>query len=275
VATKRSSSSVGVGTLATREGRTSSAWFHEHFAAAAEIIGFLEGDGIHLKGMDVADVGAGDGIIDLGLVLKASPARLIGFDIVPTDVQFLLELARREAVANDLPSQLEFVQSEPRRLPAASQSFDAVVSWSTFEHVEAPSIVLTEIHRVLRPGGLLMVQIWPFYHSQHGSHLWQYFPEGFVQLVRSRQELIDEVRVNPGPDPEWAERLVDEFLSCNGLSLEALQRAMIGAGFTIRKVELLTEPFHVPEELSDYPLPLLGISGVKLLATADAKVETV
>lgn len=268
MATKGSRSSVGVGTLPVREGRTSSEWFHEHLDAAAEIIEFLSGDGIGLTGLDVADVGCGDGIIDLGLALKSSPARLIGFDIVPTNVEHLLALARREGIVEKLPSQLEFQQCEPRRLPADAESFDAVVSWSTFEHVVDPSAVLAEIHRVLRPGGLLMIQVWPLFHSQHGSHLWQYFPQGFVHLFRSREELISAVRAEPGPDPEWAEHLVEGFRSCNGLSLDALQSVIIAAGLTIRKVELLTESFHVPDELNGFPLSLLGISGVKLLATA-------
>lgn len=261
-------SSVGLGTPPVREGRTSSEWFREHFDAAAEIIGFFDGDGLSLTGLDVADVGSGDGIIDLGLVLEAAPARLVGFDVVLTDSQKLLRLARREKVVDKLPSALEFRRCEHRRLPADDRSFDAVVSWSTFEHVEAPSAVMGEIHRVLKPGGLFMLQVWPFFHAQHGSHLWQYFPEGWVQLLRPRTELIEAVRSDPGPDAEWAEYLIEEFRSCNGLSLDALQGIMTETSFTIRKVELLTAPIHIPEELQHVPLTLLCVSGVKLLATS-------
>ena len=113
-----------------------------------------------------------------------------------------------------------------------------------------------------------MLQVWPFFHTQHGSHLWQYFPQGFMHLLRPRAELIKAVRAEPGPEPEWAEHLIDEFRSCNALSLDGLQGVLNEAGFTIRKTELLTEPFHVPEELQHVPLTLLGVSGVKLLATS-------
>ena len=261
-------SSVGVGTPPVREGRTSSAWFREHLGAAREIIEFFAGDGISLTGLEVADVGSGDGIIDLGLALEAAPSRLVGFDIVLTDTRQLLEFARREGVVQELPSALEFRLSEHRRLPAEDRSFDAVVSWSTLEHVEAPSIVMSEIHRVLKPGAWCMLQIWPFFHAQHGSHLWQYFPEGWVQLLKLRAEVIEAVRSNPGPDPEWAEHLIQEFRSCNGVSLDAIQIAMRDAGFTIRKVELLSEPAHIPDELQHVPLTLLCVAGVKLLATS-------
>src|SRR5690242_3329470 len=41
-------------------------WFFDHYTDAADqIIHFLGGDGLTLEGRTVADIGAGDGIIDL------------------------------------------------------------------------------------------------------------------------------------------------------------------------------------------------------------------
>jgi len=49
-------------------------WFEDHFSSAAsQILDFLGADGISLQGKRVADVGCGDGIIDLGLVELAAP----------------------------------------------------------------------------------------------------------------------------------------------------------------------------------------------------------
>jgi SAM-dependent methyltransferase len=259
---------VGLGTLPVREGRTSSTWFREHFDEAAQaILEFFAGDGIEVLGKRVADVGAGDGIIDLGLALKGSPARLVGFDIVETDVEALQGFAAREGVATTLPENLEFRLSEERLIPADDSAFDLVVSWSTFEHVADPAALLREIRRILDPHGVLMIQIWPFFHSQHGSHLWQYFPEGFAQLLNTAEEIEEAVRSNPGPDPEWSEVLIEQFHSCNRLTLDELQLALHAAGFAVRKLELLSEVLHLPPGLDRYPLSLLGVSGVKLLAT--------
>jgi SAM-dependent methyltransferase len=191
----------------------------------------------------------------------------VGFDIVPTDVQGLLELAQREGVADELPEMLEFRRSEPRALPADVDSFDVVFSWSTFEHVAEPTGLLRDVHRVLRPNGVLMIQLWPFFHSQHGSHLWQYFPQGFVQLLRSQEEIESMVRAEPGPEPDWAERLLDEARSCNQITLDGLQTALLDAGFVVGKLELITDPVHLPPELERVPLSLLGVNGVKLLAS--------
>jgi len=126
-------SSVGLGTLPVREGRSGLPWFREHFDEAADaILEFLGGDHIELSGKRVADVGAGDGIIDLALALKGRPEQLVGFDIVDTDVGALRKLAKRAGVSGPLPDNLEFCRSDPRRIPAGDGSFDIVVSWSTF-----------------------------------------------------------------------------------------------------------------------------------------------
>jgi SAM-dependent methyltransferase len=263
-------SSVGLGTEPVREGRESSAWFSEHFHAAADqVIEFLRGDGIELGGKQVADVGSGDGVTDLGVSLKAKPARLVGFDIRPTDPARLLTFARREQGLDELPEGLDFRESEPTRLPAEDGSFDVVFSWSTFEHVLEPIDLLRDVNRVLRRGGVLMIQLWPFFHSEHGSHLWQFFPEGFVQLLRDDSELEAYVRANPGPDPEWAERLLEEFRSCNRITLDGLQTALLAAEFRVSKLELITGGIHIPSGLSRYPLSQLGVAGVKLLAVPD------
>ena len=261
---------AGVGSIPLREGRESSTWFREHFdTAAAEVIDFLAASGIELTGREVADVGTGDGIIDLGVALKAKPTQLVGFDISETDPERLLALAKREGVAKKLPSELDFRLSEPTRLPWDDNSFDVVFSWSTFEHVAEPIPLLRDIHRVMRPLGVLMIQLWPLFHSQHGSHLWQYFPEGFVQLLCPDVEIETAVRQNPGPDVEWSEKLLTEFRSCNRITLDGLHAALSAAGFRVSKIELMSETVVVPPELKQVPLSLLGISGAKLLATAE------
>jgi SAM-dependent methyltransferase len=261
-------SSVGLGTVPVREGREGSAWFHEHFVEAADqIIEFLRGDGIELSGRDVADVGSGDGIIDLGVSLKAKPRSLTGFDIDATEKPRLIAFSQREGVADELPEGLEFRKSEQTRLPADDRSFDVVFSWSTFEHVSEPIDLLRDIRRTLRGSGVLMIQVWPFYYSQHGSHLWQYFPEGFAQLMLDEEDLESRVRANPGPDVEWSERLLAEYRSCNRITLDGLQSALLAADFRIGKLELLTEALHIPPALGHFPLSQLGVSGVKLLAT--------
>jgi SAM-dependent methyltransferase len=243
-------------------------WFVDHFeGAVAQILEFLGSDGISLEGAHVADVGSGDGIIDLGLCLGARPARLVGFDIARTDRDALLAQARAEGIADELPAALEFVECRDRSLPADDASFDFVVSWSAFEHVVDPHATASEIARVLRPYGVFFLQLLPFYRSIHGSHLWTWFPEGFAQLRLDAAAIEDRVESEPWRSSSaWRRDRLTDFRSLNGVTVDQLQDAIVDAGLVISKVELMTQAFHVPPELGRHRITDLGITGIKLLA---------
>jgi 2-polyprenyl-3-methyl-5-hydroxy-6-metoxy-1,4-benzoquinol methylase len=55
------------------------------------------------------------------------------------------------------PHIIAYISNDPRRLPYGDGEFDAVLSCGVLEHVEDPDASLTEIKRVLRPGGTLYV----------------------------------------------------------------------------------------------------------------------
>lgn len=242
-------------------------WFRDHFEQSPdEIIAFLGGDGISLEGRAVADIGCGEGIMDLALAIKGSPKRLTGFDINLTDSEDLLRRARHYGAADALPDNLEFKASEATRLPVPDGSYDIVVSWSAFEHVAEPERLLMEIRRVLRPHGVLMIQLWPFYFSEHGSHLWHWFPDGFVNLTHNPEEVEAQLRADTETDPEWIEAKLRDYRELNRLTVDGLQRAILASGMYVTKLELLSHPIHLSRALNVWPLTDLGIAGVKLLA---------
>lgn len=248
--------------------RHTTAWFKEHYEdAAGQIVEFFAGDGVSLAGADVADVGCGDGIVDLGLFHKARPRSLVGFDVVPTDADALAERARAEGVGDGLPDGLSFRTCEPRRLPADDASFDFVVTWSAFEHVEDPAAVFREIRRVMRAGAVLFLQLWPFYASEHGAHLWDCLADdSFAHLSRSPEDVEREVRERQDHPPEVLDELLEVFHTLNKVTLDDLQRAMLAAGLRPAKVEIQSETVHLPPALARRSLSHLGVSGVKLLA---------
>lgn len=49
-------------------------------------------------------------------------------------------------------------------------SFDVAYTFDAFEHFSSPDAVMREIHRVLRPGGLMYASFGPLYNSPHGAH---------------------------------------------------------------------------------------------------------
>jgi len=246
-------------------------WWDAHFeSAAGQVLDFLAGDGISLEGKRVADIGCGDGIIDLGLVLKGRPERLVGFDVLNTDVDDLVRLAKDHADLDTLPENLFFATSGERTIPAEDHSFDVVVSWSAFEHIADPVAMLREIRRILTHHGLLFIQLWPFYDAAHGTHLVDWFPEGFAQHRHTDEEIL--ARVRSRGDQELGSRLIDIYRTLNKITLDDLGAALREAGFRVVKIALDAEEVHLPEEVAHLPLTHVAVSGVKLLAippTAD------
>ena len=240
-------------------------WFKEHFDdAAGQVLSFLGGAGLTLQGRTVADIGCGDGIVDLGLAIKGGPRKLVGYDVRPTDVDALRRIARAAAVAAELPECLSFATSQPDLVPAEDDVFDVVVSWSTFEHVTRPVRMLSEIKRILKPGGVLFIQLWPFFHSEHGGHLWPHYDEPFPHLLHPGAEIRERVRGRRGTDP--GRDALDEYDSLNRITLDELHHALLAAGMTVARLELLTNVVHVPSELAYLPLGLIGVAGVNLVA---------
>jgi SAM-dependent methyltransferase len=63
-------------------------------------------------------------------------------------------------------------------LPFADSSFNFVLSFHLFEHVYDYRMAVSEIYRVLKPGGVLLVSV-PFMHKYHGD------PDDFWRLTDS------------------------------------------------------------------------------------------
>lgn len=65
-----------------------------------------------------------------------------------------------------LTSHLDLVANANIGLPFADSSFDTVLSTSVFEHLHSPDIAWDEVARVLRPGGIFILEV-PFMYWIH------------------------------------------------------------------------------------------------------------
>jgi SAM-dependent methyltransferase len=78
------------------------------------------------------------------------------------------------------------VVADLHELPVADRSFDFVLCTEVLEHVADPRRVLAELHRVLRPGGGLLVSV-PFVgelHEEPHDH-WRFTSHGLDGLLSS------------------------------------------------------------------------------------------
>jgi SAM-dependent methyltransferase len=108
----------------------------------------------------VLDFGCGD-----GTMLRALSAyRKLAVEVNPHCVRCIEETNGRQAVA---------VEVHARIAPIPTQSVDVVISNHSLEHVPHPLATLREFHRVLRPGGRLVL-VTPFDDwRSDGSRRWK------------------------------------------------------------------------------------------------------
>jgi ubiquinone/menaquinone biosynthesis C-methylase UbiE len=90
-----------------------------------------------------------------GLEFAKQGADYTGIDLTPASI----EIARERFELFDVPGQFEVVNAEDR-LPFADASFDHVYSWGVIHHSPKPERIVSEIYRVLRPGGTFTVMLY-------------------------------------------------------------------------------------------------------------------
>ena len=96
---------------------------------------------------------------------------------------------------------------DAHRLPFADDAFDAVVCQAVLEHVADPPRVVAEIHRVLKPRGLVYSEI-PFMQQVHeGAYdFTRYTRNGHRRLFRRFEEIDAGATAGPGMALGWSIR---------------------------------------------------------------------
>ncbi len=99
----------------------------------------------------VIDIGAGPGLLALDLARLVGPdGRVVAIDAAPAMVAMAKERLR------DLP-QAVCVEKDAVNLEFPDASFDAAVSTQVYEYVADLPRALTELYRILKPGGRTLV----------------------------------------------------------------------------------------------------------------------
>jgi ubiquinone/menaquinone biosynthesis C-methylase UbiE len=176
------------------------------------------------------DAGAGTGA--LAFALAPLVREVVAVELVPE----LIELGRRTAPAN-----VEFVEGDLEKLGFERASFDLTGTLRTLHHVPRPELVLAELTRVTRPGGLLLVvdQIAPndplvalelnqFERARDPSHIRALADVDMRQLFESNNLVLMRAEFEQEP------RELDPYLDLAGCEGEARNqaRALAPADYT-------------------------------------------
>ena len=102
-------------------------------------------------GASVLEVAPGPGYLAIE-VAKLGRFLVTGLDISRT----MVDIARENATAAGVA--VDFEQGDATAMPFADGSFDLIVCQAAFKNFRRPVSALDELHRVLRPGGLAVVQ---------------------------------------------------------------------------------------------------------------------
>jgi SAM-dependent methyltransferase len=113
----------------------------------------------------------------------------------------LLRNRVKRYVALDLqPTELVDVVASGDRLPFSAASFDVVLATAVFEFFPEPRLASQEIHRVLKPGGFLLMSVGAFCPRFVDGEHWRYMKTGLRWTLGhfDRVEIVPETFVLGG-----------------------------------------------------------------------------
>jgi SAM-dependent methyltransferase len=105
-------------------------------------------------GLDWLDVCCGSGVVTQTIIESASPRSVRGIDFSPAQINF----ARQKCA---LPN-VTFEVGDAMAMLFPDASFDIAVSGLGFNYIPDPARGLSEIIRVLRPGGTVALYVWDY-----------------------------------------------------------------------------------------------------------------
>ena len=103
------------------------------------------------SGMSVLDCGCGPGSITFDLARHVAPGVVIGIDAEPAQIERAIQRAER-------PDNATFQTASVYDLPFETGRFGVVFAHALFQHLRDPSQAISEMHRVLAPGGIIALR---------------------------------------------------------------------------------------------------------------------
>jgi ubiquinone/menaquinone biosynthesis C-methylase UbiE len=107
-----------------------------------------------VQGRSVLDAGCGTGIFSI-IFARNGAGRVTGIDISDGSLQTAQALKEKFKLDN-----VEFQKQDMLTLPFSDESFDIVWAWGTVHHTTDPFKAMTELIRVLKPSGSILLAVY-------------------------------------------------------------------------------------------------------------------
>ena len=132
-----------------------------------------------LTGKDVLDFGCGAGQLAFFFASKKLAQSIIGVDI---DTAALDRAHRTLSEHPEFADTLQFVEGDVSGIPVPDCSVDVITAFDCLEHVMDPEAILAEWARVLRPGGRVLIEWFP-YKGPWGPHMEALIPVPWAHVL--------------------------------------------------------------------------------------------
>jgi ubiquinone/menaquinone biosynthesis C-methylase UbiE len=168
--------------------------------------------------MSLIDCGCGPGTITIDLAGFVTPGHVVGVDFEENQIN----IAKKNALERRVPN-VQFKVGDIYKLPFPDNTFDAAFAHTIFQHLEDPVKAAIEIHRVLKPGGVIGLR-----EEDTAGFIISPFTPKFGELMK----LYVKTWKHNGGDPYFARR----------------QRAVLNeAGFVRVEASASAESYGTPE----------------------------
>jgi SAM-dependent methyltransferase len=210
-------------------------------------------DELHLVGGDAfADIGCGAGSYSREL-LRRCRRRISFVDVLESNIAATRELVGRPAI------EVDFHTAPAEHLPLLSSAYDVALLIEVLDHVDDVGAVLSEVHRILRPGGRCYITV----------------PNRLYPL-ETHPVLLGGRFVRPQfvPFLPWIPPLHRRLATARVFSARSLQGLAREAGFASIRLARMMPPLErrggpraraVMRALSRTPLRVFGVSLVAVL----------
>lgn len=136
--------------------------------------------GIEICGKSLIELGCNDGTITFGY-LDEGASNVIGVDIDESAIKRAQQLHTKPGIT--------FVISTPDKIPLENECADVIISYDVFEHISHPITILTDLYRILKPGGQILIGTWGWYHP-FAPHLWSTMPVPWAHVWFSERTVL-------------------------------------------------------------------------------------